>query len=282
VIVTAGAIGTPKLLLLSGIGAASVLAPHGIAVVHELNGVGRNLNDHVNVMISAFVNTPTYNTQRRGVASLRHGARLLTRGRGPASSPANHAQGFVKTDPALASADVQVQLMAFGFGTDEEMRRDGMTAVVSPCRPLARGQVQLHDADPAAPPRITMAMLGQEADIDTLVRGCKLTVEMLQAGPGREFAARIYAPAKPASTKAEWVAYFRATAALNWHPTSTCRMGPARDDGAVVDARLAVHGLAGLSIADASVMPNVTSANTNIPVIAIAERAAGFIAARTG
>jgi choline dehydrogenase len=280
VIVTAGAIGTPKLLLLSGIGAPAALAMHGIPVAHELPGVGRNLNDHVNIRISAFVNTPTYNTQRSGVSAVRHGYNFLARGRGPASSPANHCQGFVKTDAALASADVQIQLMPFGFGTAEEMRRDGITAVVSPCRPAARGQVSLRSAHPGDAPRIAMAMLSSKADVDTLLKGCRLTVEMLQAGAGRRFGAQIYAPAKPNMTTADWMEFFRATAALNWHPTSTCRMGPRNDPDAVVDQQLTVRGLAGLSIADASVMPTVTSANTNIPVIAIAERAAGFIAAR--
>jgi choline dehydrogenase len=280
VIVSAGAIGTPKLLLLSGIGAPATLCPHGIRVVHELPGVGRNLNDHVNIKISAFVNTPTYNTQRSGAAALRHGFNLLARGRGPASSPANHCQGFIKTDPARASADVQVQLMAFGFGSSEQMRQNGITAVVSPCRPAARGEVSLRSADPAVPPRIRMAMLADETDIETLVRGCNLTINMLQAGPGQLYDARLYAPGKASMTKPDWLEFFRATAALNWHPTSTCRMGAANDAGAVVDQRLAVRGLDGLSIADASVMPAVTSANTNIPVIAIAERAAGFIAGR--
>jgi len=280
VIVSAGAIGTPKLLLLSGIGAPATLSPHGIRVVHELPGVGRNLNDHVNIKISAFVNTPTYNTQRKGAAALRHGLNLLARGRGPASSPANHCQGFIKTDPARASADVQVQLMAFGFGSPEQMRQNGITAVVSPCRPAARGDVSLRSSDPTAPPRISMAMLAHQSDIDTLIRGCNLTTEMLQRGPGRLFAGWLYEPGKASMTTPDWLEFFRATAALNWHPTSTCRMGAADDDGAVVDQQLAVRGLNGLSIADASVMPSVTSANTNIPVIAIAERAAGFIAAR--
>jgi choline dehydrogenase len=270
VVVCAGAIGTPKLLLLSGIGAPAALAAHGIAVLHELPGVGRNLNDHVNIKISAFVETPTYNTARRGFGGLRHGVNLLARGRGPASSPANHCQAFVKTDSALESADVQVQLMAFGFGTEEQMRRNGITAVVSPCRPKARGEVGLRSADPAAAPRVSMAMLGEAEDVEVLLKGCRMTVEMLEVGPGAKFGARVYAPAKGE----DWLDFFRETAALNWHPAGTCAMG------AVVDAALRVRGLAGLSICDASVMPTVTSANTNIPVIAIAERAAGFIAAR--
>jgi len=281
VILAAGAIGTPKLLLLSGIGAPLGLTPHGIAVTHALPGVGQSMNDHVNIKLSAFVNTRTYNTARRGLGSLRHGVSLVARGRGPASSPANHCQGFLKTDPALASADAQVQLMAFGFGTAAQMRRNGITAVVSPCSPQARGQVRLHRADPNAPPRITVAMLECDADVRVLLQACRMTVEAIASGPGRRHGAQLYAPAGKMDD-AGWLAFFRETAALNWHPTSTCRMGPAPEDGAVVDATLAVHGLTGLSIADASVMPNVTSGNTNIPVIAIAERAAGFIAARHG
>jgi len=268
-IVCAGAIGSPKLLLLSGIGAPEALVEHGIAVTHALPGVGRNLNDHVNIKISAFVDTPTYNTQRRGLAALRHGADLLARGRGPATSPANHCQAFVKTEASLAVADVQIQLMALGFGTPEEMRRDGMTAVVSPCRPEARGAVTLRSADPAEAPRVTMSMLSREADVVKLLRGCRTARAALE-GTGR-----LYAPHVGVSSDADWLAFFRETAALNWHPTSTCRMGD------VVDAQLRVLGLSGLSIADASVMPSVVSGNTNAPVIAIAERAAVLIACRT-
>ncbi len=104
--------------------------------------------------------------------------------------------------------------------------------------------------------------------------------EMILNGAGRRYAARMYAPTGERPSDAAWMDFFRQTAALNWHPTSTCRMGKLAE-GAVVDGALRVHGLAGLSIADASIMPTVTSGNTNIPVIAIAERAAGFIAART-
>jgi choline dehydrogenase len=276
VILAAGAIGTPKLLQLSGIGDPAVLAPLGSAVLHALPGVGAGLNDHVNIKLSAFVNTPTYNTQRRGLAAARCGIEYLCHSTGPASSPANHCQGFLKTDPSLPSADVQIQLMAFGFGTEAQMRQNGITAVVSLCRPQARGTVRLRSGDATTPPRIAMAMLENATDVATLLRGSRFAYAALQRIRG----ARIYAPCAPPATDAAWLDFFRETAWLNWHPTSTCRMGPnpARD---VVDGTLCVHGMPGLSIADASVMPSVTSANTNAPVIAIAERAAGFIAART-
>jgi len=281
VVLCAGAISSPKLLLLSGIGSPGALASHGIAAIHDLPGVGQGLNDHVNIKLSAFVNRPTYNTQRRGLTALRHGARFLARGSGPASSPANHCQGFIKTDPALPSADVQVQLMALGFGSEEEMRQNGITAVISPCHPRARGTVSLRSADPRDPPRIAMQMLGNEYDVAILLKGCTMAHEMIRRGPGRRYEARIYAPSAETLGNAAWMDFFRESAALNWHPTSTCRMGPVAEGG-VVDAELRVHGVAGLSIADASVMPSVTSGNTNIPVIALAERAAGFIAARSG
>jgi len=280
VIVAAGAIGTPKLLLLSGIGAAENLRPHGIDVVHELPAVGRHLNEHVNIKLSAFVDTPSYNTQARGLAALRHGLGFLATGRGPASSPANHCQAFIKTEPGLASADAQVQLMALGFGTEAEMRRNGITAVVSPCRPQARGSVTLRSADPAAPPVVAISLLRQEGDVGVLLRACRLTKAMLEEGAGQRCGGRLYTPAPEIATDDEWRRFFVETAALNWHPTSTCRMAPDAGSG-VVDAALSVHGVRGLSIADASVMPSVTSGNTNAPVIAIAERAAGFVAART-
>jgi choline dehydrogenase len=278
-IVCAGAFGTPKLLLLSGVGPADSLKSHAITVNLDLPGVGANLNDHVNIKLSAFVDRKTYNTRRSGLSALNAGMRLLAFGSGPASSPANHGQAFVRTDPQSPYADVQLQVMPFGFGTPAEMARDGITVVVSPCHPDARGAVSLRSADPALPPRIEIALLKSAGDRAKLLRGCKLAALALQNGPGRSMGGRIYAPTEAQPTDQEWLAFFRRTAALNWHPTSTCRMGSSPED--VVDTALRVRGLHGLSIADASVMPTVTSANTNAPVIAIAERAAEMIAART-
>jgi choline dehydrogenase len=278
-LVCAGAIASPKLLLLSGVGPADALGRHGIDVVRDLPGVGADLNDHVNIKLSAFVETPTYNTARSGLRALQAGVRFLTRGAGAASSPANHGQAFVRTDPANPVADVQLQVMPIGFGTEAEMARDGLTVVVSPCHPETRGRIELRSADPRDPPRISMAMLDSDVDVQKLLRGCKLAFAALQAGPVRKFGGRIYAPSQDRPTDAEWLSFFRQTAALNWHPTSTCRMGA--DSQAVVDSELRVYGLEALRVIDASVMPSVTSANTNIPVIAIAERAAAWISGQT-
>jgi choline dehydrogenase len=278
-IVSAGAIGSPRLLMLSGIGPADALSAHGVKTVHDLPGVGAHLNDHVNIKLSAFVNRPTYNTRRSGFSGLREGLRLLANGSGAASSPANHAQAFVRTDPANPLADIQLQVMPFGFGSAAEMAKNGLTVVVSPCHPKVRGRISLSSADPAEPPRIAITMLEQAEDRAALLRGCKLAFAALQDGPGRTMGGQIYAPSQAAPTNGDWLAFFRETAALNWHPTSTCRMGPGPED--VVDHGLKIHGLTGVSVVDASIMPCVTSGNTNIPVIAIAERAAEIIAART-
>jgi choline dehydrogenase len=281
VTVACGAIASPKLLLLSGIGGADALQPLGLAVRHPLPGVGRHLNEHVNVLLSAHVNRPSYNTQRRGLNALRHGLRFLASGDGPASSPANHVQAFIRSEPGIQSADLQIQLMAFGFGTRAQMQRDGITAVVSLCQPQARGRITLRSADPLAAPRIAIELLAHEADRRRLLRGCRIAEAALQDGPGRHFGATVYAPEPGTVSDAQWLACIQARAGLNWHPTSTCRMGPRPDAEDVVDTALRVHGLAGLSVVDASVMPNVTSANTHVPVVAIAERAAELIAQRT-
>jgi choline dehydrogenase len=269
VVVAAGAIGSPALLLRSGIGDADGLG--GVAQVHALPAVGRHLNDHVNLRLSAHVATPSYNRARRGWRALGHGLRFLASGGGPAGSPANHVQAFVRSDPALRVADIQIQLMAFGFGSRAQMRRDGMTAVVSLCQPRARGRITLR----AGQPRIAMAMLADADDRARLIRGCRIAADAIRDGPSGV----LYDPAVLPRDDAQWGAFMRANAGLNWHPTSTCRMGP-DPASSVVDGALRVHGIAGLSIADASVMPFVTSGNTNAPVIAIAERAAAMIAQR--
>jgi choline dehydrogenase len=280
VIVSAGAFGSPKLLLLSGIGAPDELHAVGVAPAHELPAVGDHLNEHVNIRLSAFVETQTYNTRRRGLPALLEGAKLLAFGGGAASSPANHVQAFVRALPESLDADVQVQVMPLGFGEPAEMAKDGVTLVVSPCRPEARGRVSLRSPDPRAPPRIAMEMLARPGDLRTLRAGCALALEALRLGPGRGAGARLYAPAAAPKTLEDWDPFFRINAGLNWHPTSTCRIGPPSQG--VVDAELKVHGLDGVSVVDASVMPLVVSGNTNGPVLAIAERASDLILARTG
>jgi choline dehydrogenase len=278
VIVSAGAIGSPAILLRSGIGDPAELQALGITPVHNLPGVGRNLNEHVNVKISADVDVKTYNTERLGWGKVRNGLRWLIDRKGPAASPANHGQAFVKTDPALSSADVQIQIMAFAFHDDATDNHDGVSAIVSLCAPRVRGTVSLASADPMVPPNIDIELLSDSEDLATLIKGCRIARSALEAGLGHAFGGRIVFPPLETDSDADWTAFIARTAGLNWHPTSTCRMGSDPDD--VVDSELRVHGLKGLTICDASVFPSVTSGNTNAPVIAVAEKAADLISAR--
>lgn len=278
VVLAAGAIGTPQLLLLSGVGSGDDLRELGIDVTHDLPGVGRGLNDHVNIKLSARVGVATYNSERFGARKYANGLRFLARRDGPAASPANHVQGFVAAGPG-GQAEHQVQVMALGFNADPADRADGVSIVISPCHPAARGIVSLRSKDARRPPRIRFHALAEPGDREILLRGGRLAREMLRAGPGAMFGGEVFLPSPQTDADADWLAFFRATAGLNWHPTSTCRMGA--DPAAVVDDDLCVRGLEGLSIADASVFPHVTSGNTNAPVIAIAERAAALISDRT-
>jgi choline dehydrogenase len=274
VVVACGAIGSPALLMRSGIGAPDRLRAAGIEPRHALVGVGRNLNEHVNVRLTLRTVSRTYSNAGRGLAWGLNGMRWLARGDGPASSPAGHVQTFLKTGPGLDAADIQVQAMPLAFDLDPADRGEAMTLVVSLCRPAARGMVTLTGAgDPA----IDIALLPQ-ADVRALTRGCERVRAICAAAP---LAWRGEAlPGPRVRGDAGWEAFIRRTAGLNWHPAGTCRMGGGPMD--VVAPDLLVHGVEGLSVADASVMPVVTSGNTNAPVLAIAEKASDLVRARTG
>jgi choline dehydrogenase len=277
VIVCGGAIASPKLLMLSGIGAAESLEPHGIKVLHELRGVGANLNEHINIKLSASSTTRTYSSEKKGWRQAANGARWMVSRDGPASSPVGHVQAFFKTDPALAAADIQVQVIPMGFDRAYTMDVDAVSSVISLCQPKARGRISLRSADPAAAPHITIPLLSDDDDVRRLARACDMVRSVhasakLRGAMGDELSP---GPGTGGSLDA-WRAVLQEFGGLNWHPTSTCRMGNGPDD--VVDLALKVHGIDGLRIIDGSVMPSVTSGNTNAPIIAMAEKAADLIA----
>jgi choline dehydrogenase len=275
VVLAAGAIGSPKLLMLSGIGDPAMLEKLGIEVRASLPAVGQNLNEHVNIKLGLHARVPTWDSQGRGLGMMKAGMRWLALGSGPAASPAGHVQMFMKTDPALNSADIQVQILPIGFDRPEGDRQDGISSVISLCAPRSRGSVKLQSVDYRTKPLVNIALLEDEDDVARLIAACR-RMRDIHAGAGAGPAlADEYAPGLAVRTDAEWRAFFRRNAALNWHPTSTCRIGD------VVDATLSVLGFTGLSVADASVFPTVTSGNTNAPVIAVAEKAAELIAARS-
>lgn len=278
VILAAGAIASPKLLQLSGIGDPDHLRRCGIAVRHKLPGVGANMNEHVNVKICSHAKIRTYTSEGRGVCKLANGLRWALGRGGPAGSQVGHVQSFFKTDPAFASSDIQVQTMPIGFDNAPDDTTDAVGSVVSLCHPVVRGRIGIASADPLAPPHVEIRLLEEPADLKPLVAGLRVVRDWHRSTQASALLGGIFGPAATAHSDADWVDYMRATAALNWHPTSTCRMGSGPMD--VVDPTLGVHGVEGLSVADASIMPTVPSGNTNAPVIALAEKAADLIGGR--
>lgn len=280
VILSAGALASPAILLRSGIGEPAVLAQAGVSTVHALAGVGENLHEHVNAQVSAQVTVRTYDSLRSGRRRVGAGLRWLRDRDGPARSPANHLQAFVRADLARGSADIQVQTSPV---SSFEPRRDGVqgvTSVVSLCQPQSRGRIRLHPGEPMALPQVETSLLGMAEDRTTLLAGLRHVREVLRIGPGGAFGERELAPGMAVQSDEDWLAYLRRTAGLNWHPVGTCRMGSGTMD--VVDAQLRVHGIAGLRVADASIMPTVPSGNTNAVTIMIGEKAADLVQGRTG
>ena len=279
VILSAGAIASPKLLMLSGIGPAAQLRDAGIDVVHDLPGVGANLQEHPQGMVSIDVNVSTYNTEINSWKIMLHGLNWLLFGRGPATSPYPHAIAFIRSAPDQSQPDIQVQLGPYAFSFSEEgvipYDRPAISASVNISHPRSRGSVRLRSADPEADPVISHALLADDDDVDRLIKGCRQVRKILN---GPAFAAQRIAerlPGPDVQSDEEWGDYLRQTAFLGYHPSGTCKMG--NDALAVTRPDLKVRGIEGLRVADASVIPSLTSGNTNATVMMIGERTADFI-----
>ena len=279
VIVSAGAFGSPQLLMLSGIGPADHLREHGIAPVLDLPGVGANLHDHLDYIIS-------YTSPRRDVVGLnprgllrlaRAGARWRKHGEGLFASPMAEGGAFLRSDPALERPDLQIHFVV-GI-VDQHMRKphlaDGWSAHICALRPKSRGTLRLASADPRAAPLIDPAFLQDPRDQGLMLRAARLLETITDAPQLAPWRGRRLYPHD--GSDAALMADIRARADTIYHPVGTCKMG--RDEMAVVDAQLRVRGIAGLRVVDASVMPRLVSGNTNAPTMMIAERAGAFILA---
>jgi choline dehydrogenase len=280
-LVCAGALGSPRLLMLSGLGPAEELQAHGIGVRAHLPAVGRNLCEHPESMVSIDVDVPTYNTEINSPRLALHLANFLLFARGPATSPYPHSVAFVRSEPARPRPDVQIMLGPYAFSFTEAgivpYDRPAVSAAINPSYPKARGRVRLRSPDPLAAPRIEHALLAEDADVDALIRGSELCRRIFGAAAFDRHRLRERLPGPQVRTRDEWVDYLRRTAFLGYHPVGTCRMGPAGEPNAVVDPRLRVRGVDGLRVADASVMPGPISGNTNAAAMMIGERAAEFV-----
>ncbi len=286
VILCGGAINSPQLLLLSGIGAREKLEPHGIRQHHDLPGVGKNLQDHPDALI--VVRSPRHDTLTFSPASLPRNARglwqYLRARRGMLTTNVAEAGGFLKSSDDEPIPDLQLHFSAAlidNHGLNWKFTLGwGWSAHTAVLRPKARGSVTLASADPAAPPRIDPNLLGDADDVERLLHGVRITRDIARQDALRPWYGEEIFPGPAAQSDAELRAFLRARTETIYHPVGTCRMG--NDDMAVVDPRLRVHGLEGLYVADASIMPTLIGGNTNAPTVMIAERAADWISGPDG
>ncbi|MCR6685524.1 choline dehydrogenase [Pseudoxanthomonas sp.] len=278
VLLCGGAVNSPQLLMLSGIGPAAQLRRHGLEVRADLPGVGANLQDHLDICTLRHC-PPGLSYDR--ASELKIGFDWFLRGRrGAGSSNIAEAGGFVRS--ALAPdtrADIQFHFVP-AMLDDHGRRRlpgDGFTVHACQLRPRSRGRLSLRDADPHSPPRIEAGYLSdlEGFDLRVMVEAAKLSRELLAQPAFDAFRGTPIFPDRDDLSDAELAAFIRAKAETIYHPAGTCRMGV--DADAVVDPRLRVRGIAGLRVVDASVMPSLPGGNTNAPVIAIAERAADLV-----
>jgi choline dehydrogenase len=275
VLLAAGSVNTPQLLLLSGIGPADELAEHGIAVEVDSPNVGRNLQDHVSVGASWHCPDPV--TLFEADKRLGNIAAYMIRKRGPFTSVVAEAGGFVRTDPGLDAPDLQLlfapaMFLDHGF-TDPPGH--GITLGPYLLTPKSRGSITLRSADPAQHPVIKANYYSDPSDLDRMVAGLRLCLDIVAQPALARYRSERFLPAPGDDSDEALRAHARARSETIYHPTSSAAMGPADTD--VCDPQLRVRGIAGLRVVDASVMPSVTRGNTNAPTIMIAEKASDLV-----
>lgn len=274
VILSAGAIGSPQLLLLSGIGPAEHLRASGVTVRHDLPGVGENLQDHPYVPCIWEASVPE---SLFGADKPRPMLEWVLRRSGPLTSTVAEAFAFVRTRPGLPAPDIQYHFAPAFFSDNGFEEFDGHAYTFGPVlvSPKSRGTIRLRSDDPTAKPRITTNSLAEPEDVASLVAGMRLAREIVTESPLAEATRREIYPGPGVVDGADLEADARRRVDLLYHPVGTCRMGTG--DDAVVDAQLRVRGVEGLRVVDASIMPLIPGGNTNAPTIMVAERAADLI-----
>ena len=276
VILCGGAINSPQLLMLSGIGPAAHLAEHGIEVVQDVPGVGQSLQDHYSAPIKLKCALPiTVNdVMLSSVKKLKVGLQYYLRHTGPLAMISSPAALFARTRPELASPDIKCSISPFSADRPQDglHKWSGFTMIAYQLRPDSRGEIKLRSANPADPPAVHPRYLSDENDRRTIVEGLKLCRRVLAQPLMQQYIAEEFLPGPAVQSDAELLAHARARGGTVYHPTSTCKMGV--DPMAVVDPQLRVRGIEGLRVADASIMPTVVSGNTNAATIMIGERCA--------
>jgi choline dehydrogenase len=279
VILSTGAIGSPQILQLSGIGPGQLLQEHGIPVVHDAAGVGENLHDHLQVRtVYRVENTVTLNQRANSViGKVAMGLEYLFFKTGPLTMPPSQLGAFAKSDPDQPSANIEwhVQPLSLDKFGDPLHPFNAITPSVCNLRPSSRGHVRIKSSDAADYPAIKLNYLSTDEDREVAVASLRFTRRIMAAEPLARFEPREWKPGPEFKSDEELAKAAGDLGTTIFHPVGTCKMG--HDSLAVVDDRLTVHGVRNLRVVDASVMPRITSGNTNAPTVMIAERGAEFI-----
>ena len=282
VIVTSGALITPKLLMLSGIGPADHLREHGITVAADLPGVGQNLIDHPEVPIIANANGPYgYFKQGVGWRMIRNGLQFKLFGSGPILSAGVEAGAFVNPDDPGAEPTIQAFCVPIVYLDRDTLslveNTYGLTVTTVVVKPKSRGEVRLRSANPADKPLVSPNLLLHPDDMAAMIAGQRFFVRAFQTGPLASRIKRLAIPDPARLDEATLADHCRRFVKTNYHPASTARMGADGDPMAVLDARMRVRGIEGLRVADMSAVPDINAGNTNAPAMMLGDRCATFI-----
>jgi choline dehydrogenase len=288
VLLSAGSFGSPQILMLSGVGSKEELEKHNIDVKKELEGVGKNLHDHLMFGISNLSTWKgTLNNILKPLNQLKHLLNFLINKKGPFTISPLEANAFLKSDPSVSEPDIQFMFVPGHMGNDESLANgtdiykpdsypkfDGFTILPVLIHPKSRGYVALRSANPLDAPIIQPNYLQEESDRILLIKAFKIARNVMASEAFKPFTKSIYYPVK-AETDEAILQHIKNTLECVYHPVSTCRMG--EDAMSVVDSRLRVHGIQGLRVIDASVMPKIVSGNTNAACIMIGEKGADMV-----
>jgi choline dehydrogenase len=281
VVLAAGAIGTPQILQLSGVGDPALLAAHGIAVRHALPGVGENLQDHLQIRaVYGVEGARTLNTMASSLlGKVLIALEYAVRRTGPMSMAPSQLGAFTKSGPERPHANLEYHVQPLSLDAFGEPLHtfNAFTASVCNLNPTSRGSVRVRSDDPGAAPRIAPDYLSTEKDARIAAQSLRVTRRIVAQPALAKYKPREIRPGPQFESDADLATLAGDIGTTIFHPVGTAKMGPAADPMAVVDARLRVHGLAGLRVVDASVMPTITSGNTNAPTLMIAERAARWL-----